>query len=251
VVTFAELDQRSNRLANAWADVGLCSGDGVGIMCRNHRAFVEATVACSKLGAHALLLNTSFSAPQLTDVVRREKPKALVYDQEFAELMHDASRRRKRFIGWVEDGDAADPAVEELIGDGDPAAPGPPSSAGRVVILTSGTTGTPKGASRGQPQSVGPLVAILSRIPLRVRDRTLIGAPLFHAWGFAHLQLGLALGSTLILRRRFDPRDVLSAIAQHRGGDWRFAPSRFRSDASAHQGPSCSPSAPPPAAAGR
>ena len=67
-------------------------------MARNHRGFVEAVVACSKLGAHALFLNTSFSGPQLTDVADREKPKAIIYDEEFAEVLADAGHRRKRYI---------------------------------------------------------------------------------------------------------------------------------------------------------
>jgi fatty-acyl-CoA synthase len=215
-LTFSELDERTSRLANAWADAGLNSGDGVGIMCRNHRGFVEAVGACSKLGADALLLNTSFAGPQLTEVAKREKPKAIVYDEEFAELVADAGRRRQRFVGWSEEGGIADPTLAELIEAGDPSRPLPPARPGRSVILTSGTTGRPKGASRSEPQTVGPFVAILSRIPLRARGRTMIAAPLFHAWGFAHLQLGLALGSTFVLRRKFEPAETLSAVAQHR-----------------------------------
>ena len=69
-------------------------------MIRNHRGFIDATVACSKLGAHALYLNTAFAGPQITEVVKREKPVALVYDEEFEELTHDAGQRRKRFIAW-------------------------------------------------------------------------------------------------------------------------------------------------------
>ncbi len=215
-LSFAELDDRTNRLTNAWADAGILSGDGIGIMCRNHRGFIEASIAASKLGAHALLLNTSFAGPQLTDVVKREKPKAIVFDEEFGELIADAGKRRKRFIAWHEDASSlSDPTLEHLITEGAGASPLPPEKPGRFVILTSGTTGTPKGASRSQPQTVGPLVAILSRIPLRARERTMIVAPLFHAWGFAHLQLGFALGSTLILRRKFDPEETLATIAQH------------------------------------
>ena len=74
------------------------------------------------------------------------------------------------------------------------------------MILTSGTTGTPKGANRPNPPSLGPAAALLSVIPLRARERTLIAAPLFHAWGFAHMFLSTALSSTLILQRHFDPR---------------------------------------------
>ena len=91
-------------------------------MCRNHRGFIDATVACSKLGAHALYLNTAFAGPQITEVVEREKPVALVYDEEFEDLTHDAGERRKRFIAWHDGGEKPkDPLLEDLIAAGDPA----------------------------------------------------------------------------------------------------------------------------------
>src|SRR5918995_7316141 len=104
-LTFAELDDRSNRLANALADAGVLEGDGVGVMARNHRGFVEAIVALSKLGADAMLLNTAFAGPQLTEVVKREKPRAIIYDAEFAELLKDALNRRKGFVAWADEED--------------------------------------------------------------------------------------------------------------------------------------------------
>jgi fatty-acyl-CoA synthase len=215
-LTFADVVERSNRLANALADQGINEGDGVAIMVRNHRGFVDISVALGKLGAHGLYLNTAFAAPQITDVVKREKPKALVYDEEFAELVSDAGARRKRFIAWQEgEGKPADPLLEDLIAAGDPSEPVPPTEPGRQVILTSGTTGTPKGASRPNPTSIDPLASMLSRIPLRARETTMIAAPLFHTWGFAHWAIGLALGSTLVLNRKFDPEATLSLTAQH------------------------------------
>ena len=65
----------------------------------------------------------------------------------------------------------------------------PPSEKGRVVILTSGTTGTPKGAARKQPDSLEPVAALFSKIPLKARETTMIAAPMFHSWGFAHFTL--------------------------------------------------------------
>jgi acyl-CoA synthetase (AMP-forming)/AMP-acid ligase II len=215
-LTFDEVHRRTNALAHALADAGVKEGDGVAIMCRNHRGFVDATVACSKLGAHALYLNTAFAGPQITDVVRREKPIALIYDDEFEGLTHDAGERRKRFIAWHEAGEKPkDPVLEDLIEAGDPDDVVPPAEKGRVVILTSGTTGTPKGAQRKQPESLDPAAALFSKIPLKAGERTMIAAPMFHSWGFAHFTLGMGLGSTLVLRRRFDPEDTLSATAQH------------------------------------
>jgi fatty-acyl-CoA synthase len=219
-LTFREVHERTNRLANAWSDAGLVEGDSIGVMCRNHRYFIDAVVAASKMGVNCLLLNTAFAGPQLAEVVQREKPVALVYDEEFTELLEEAGKRRKRFIGWydpeaTEKEKRTDPTLDELIDEGDPEAPVPPVETGRVVILTSGTTGTPKGASRKQPETIGPAVALLSRIPLRAREKTFIVAPLFHSWGFAHFTLGLMLGSTYILKRKFDPENTLSTIAEH------------------------------------
>jgi acyl-CoA synthetase (AMP-forming)/AMP-acid ligase II len=217
-LTFREIHERTNALANAWSDLGIGEGDGVAILCRNHRGFIDATVACSKLGANALYLNTMFAGPQITDVCKREKPKAIVYDQEFEGLIQEAGRRRKRFVAWF-DGEAgppsADPLLEDLIAQGDTADLVPPAEKGRVVILTSGTTGTPKGANRSQPKSLLPAAGFLSKIPLRAEEPWMVAAPMFHSWGFAHFTLGMALGAQLVLRRRFDPEGTLSAMAQH------------------------------------
>jgi fatty-acyl-CoA synthase len=217
-LTFREVHERTNALAHALSDAGLGEGDGVGLMARNHRGFVDALVACSKLGCDVLFLNTAFSGPQLTDVAKRERPKALIYDREFAEVLKDAGHRRKRFVAWHDDVDAEkprDPTLEALIERGDPADVVPPSAPGRATILTSGTTGTPKGASRSQPKNLDPVAALLSVIPLHARENTMIAAPMFHSWGFAHFTLGLALSSTLVMRRKFDPEATLSLTAQH------------------------------------
>ena len=119
-LTFKQVDERTNALAHAFTRDGIEEGDGVAIMCRNHRGWIDAVVACSKLGANALFMNTAFSGPQLTDVAKREKPKAIVYDQEFAEVLADAGKRRKRYVAW-HDGKADDPLLEDLIGRGDTA----------------------------------------------------------------------------------------------------------------------------------
>jgi acyl-CoA synthetase (AMP-forming)/AMP-acid ligase II len=216
-LTFREVDERTNALAHGLAANGIGEGDNVGLMCRNHRGFIESVVACSKLGANVLFLNTAFSGPQLTDVAQREDPKALIYDHEFEELIRDASRRRRRFIAWhdPDDGRAKDPLLEDLASSGDVAPVAPPKERGKAIILTSGTTGTPKGASRSQPKSLDPAAALLAMIPLRAREKTMIAAPMFHSWGFVHFTLGMSLSSTLVLKRKFDPEATLSLTAQN------------------------------------
>src|SRR4029453_17534609 len=105
---------------------------------------------------------------------------------------------------------------DELIESGHAGSVVPPAREGRAIILTSGTSGTPKGASRGNPQSMDPAVALLSRIPLKTRQVTHVAAPLFHSWGFAHFTIGLLLGSTYVLRRKFDPESCLAEVARYR-----------------------------------
>jgi acyl-CoA synthetase (AMP-forming)/AMP-acid ligase II len=215
-LTFEQVHRRTNALANELQSAGIREGDGVAIMCRNHRGFVEATVACSKLGAHALYLNTAFAGPQIADVMRREDPVALIYDSDFANLVSEGGKGRKRFVAWCEVGEQCeDPALEQLIARGSEGDLNPPLEKGRVVILTSGTTGTPKGAARKQPDSLEPLASLFSKIPLRARETTVIAAPMFHTWGFGHFALALPLASTLVLHRRFDPEDTLRAVAHH------------------------------------
>ena len=215
-LTFEDVHLRSNALAHALADKGIKEGDNVAVLCRNHRGFIDITIACSKLGAHALYLNTQFAAPQVTDVCEREEPVALVYDEEFAEMVEEAGKGRKRFVAWFDGPEKPDcPILEDLIAEGDDSDLSPPEEKGRVLILTSGTTGTPKSASRKQPESLEPAAALFSKIPLRAREHTMIAAPLFHTWGFAHFTLGMALSSTIVLRRKFKPEDTLSDVAQH------------------------------------
>jgi acyl-CoA synthetase (AMP-forming)/AMP-acid ligase II len=216
-LTFREIHERTNALAHALQDDGIGVGDGIGVMCRNHRGFTDAVIAASKVGANVLFLNTAFSGPQLADVSKREKPKALIYDHEFEELIHDASRRRKRYIAWhePEDGKLSDPTLHELIDGGDTSDVDPPSERGKAIILTSGTTGTPKGAARSQPRSLDPAAALLAMIPLKAREKTMIAAPMFHSWGFVHFTLGMSLSSTIVLNRKFDPEATLSLTAQH------------------------------------
>jgi fatty-acyl-CoA synthase len=220
-LTFRDVHERTNALARHWRLQGIREGDGVAVLCRNHRGFVDAAVACAKVGARAILLNTQFAAPQLADVCRREDPKVIVHDAEFAELLGDAAEGRRTYVAWPEDDRTGRPphgavTLDAVIAGGDPADLDPPSERGGVTILTSGTTGSPKGAARHQPRSMDPAAALLSRIPLHAREPTLIAAPLFHSWGFAHFTLGLALSTTLVLRRRFDPEDTLAALARHR-----------------------------------
>jgi acyl-CoA synthetase (AMP-forming)/AMP-acid ligase II len=215
-ITFIELHRETNALARSLREAGVVEGDGIAILCRDHAGFIKSTVAASKLGANVLLLNTSFAAPQITDVCAREHPRVLIYDEEFIELCAGAAANSLSVIAWHDSETLQHPTLDALIAAGATDELKAPGDRGRVVILTSGTGGAPKGASRHQPRSLDPAAALFSKIPLRARETTMISAPLFHSWGYAHFTLGLALSSTLVLQRRFEPEAVLAGIAQHK-----------------------------------
>ncbi|HEY7892393.1 MAG TPA: acyl-CoA synthetase [Solirubrobacteraceae bacterium] len=216
-LTFEQLHRRSNALAHALAEMGIGHGDGVGIMCRNHRGFLETTLATAKLGASALYLNTAFAGPQLAEVTRREGPKVLVYDEEFTGLLEGVDEHLTRIIGWSDEATPSEPTLEDLIARGSEDDLTPPPEKPRFVILTSGTTGAPKGAQRSNPDGLFTLAALIDKIPYRRRETMMIAAPLFHSWGLLHFAaLGLPTSSTMVLRRRFDPEDTLRAVQEHR-----------------------------------
>ncbi len=209
--TFDEVNRRSNALARGLQEAGICAGDVVGILCRNHQGFVETILACCKVGANAVLLNTMFAAPQLTEVGQRENVSALLYDEEFANLL-EGFRGMRRFIVY---GSGNDPNIDDLIPSHADHDLEPPSIESRFTMLTSGTTGTPKGAKRGSPKGILPIASLLSALPLRTGERTMVAAPLFHSWGLGQFQLGLVLGTTYVMTRQFDPEATLRMIAEH------------------------------------
>jgi acyl-CoA synthetase (AMP-forming)/AMP-acid ligase II len=214
-LSFERVHRRSNALANSFAEMGIGPGDGIGVMCRNHRGFIETTLAAAKLGASALYLNTMFAGPQLVEVTRREQPKALVYDEEFTGLLDGVDDGIARVVAW-HDGEIEGISLDSLIAAGDDSNLKPPPDTPRFVILTSGTTGTPKGAQRSSPDGLMAIAALLDKIPYRARETMMIAAPLFHSWGFFHFVMSLPTASTMVLRRRFDEEETLRAVQDYR-----------------------------------
>jgi len=215
-LTFAELDARSDALACAMRERGLSEGETVGILCRNHRGFLDATFGTGKAGARALYLNTDFAGPQLLDVCQREEVRLLISDQEYEELIGPVQAPLGRVLAWTDDPGAGD-TLEALIDAHHGQQPPAPEEPGPVVLLTSGTTGTPKGAARAQQEtSLHPIGALLSKVPYRKRGATYVAAPMFHGLGFTQMVLSVTLGCTTIVQRRFKPERVLDAITRRR-----------------------------------
>jgi fatty-acyl-CoA synthase len=215
-VTYLDIDRRSTAVAHALRERGVYAGDAVALLARNSAAFVVAQVAISKVGADALYLNTGFAGPQLGDVLLSEGATAVIADEEFVPLLDDVAPDLPRLVAWADE-----PRADSIEVLGAEAAPElePPGREGRHIILTSGTTGRPKGAARSAPGALSgmfELVALLEAIPYRSQGTTVLAAPAFHAWGLANLMLAMGLQSTLVMRCRFDPAATLELVERHR-----------------------------------
>ncbi|WP_328450483.1 acyl-CoA synthetase [Amycolatopsis sp. NBC_00438] len=218
-LTYKQLDDQSNALARAWSERGIKPGQVVAALCRDHRGLVLTMAAAGKLGVRLLLMNTGFAKPQLADVAKREKVTALVYDQEFTGLLDAMPKNVDRYLAWVDnDSDLSDrdvPVLAEIIASTDDRPWPAPAKPGGFVLLTSGTTGTPKGAPRPHTSALAS-AQFLDRIPLRANEATYMGAPLFHGTGLSQFILSFALGSTVVMRRKFSPEETLRGVAEHK-----------------------------------
>jgi acyl-CoA synthetase (AMP-forming)/AMP-acid ligase II len=228
-LTWKQLDDACNASAAALQALPGGTPKTLGIMCRNHRGFVEALAAANKIGADVLLLNTSFAGPALAEVVNREAVDAVVYDEEFTGTVDRAladNPECRRIIGWTDDIAAHEVTVEKLIDADAGRRPGRSTRTGKLILLTSGTTGSPKGAKHSGGGR-GELKAILDRTPWRAEETTVVVAPMFHAWGFAQLVLSAMMACTVVTRRKFDPQATLELIDRYRATGLSVVPVMF------------------------
>ena len=233
-LTWRQLDERIDALATALQRLPVSGRPAgttrvIGIICRNHRGFVEALVAGNRIGADIVLLNTSFAGPALADVVNREGVDSVIYDEEFTETVDRAladNPDATRIVAWS-DG-RHELTVEKLIADHQGQRPARGSRKSRMILLTSGTTGAPKGANQsGGGAGIGTLKAILDRTPWRAEEPIVIVAPMFHAWGFSQLVFAASMACTVVTRRKFDPEATLDLIDRHRATGLAVVPVMF------------------------
>jgi fatty-acyl-CoA synthase len=221
-MTFKELDDAANAVANGLLAIGVKGGDGLALLIRNHRWFLVALYGAAKVGVRIILLNSEFSGPQIKEVSEREGAKLIIFDDEYTKAVSaaDPPLGKLRALPTNPDNDqpseSTDETLADLIGRSRSTPPPKATAHSKIIILTSGTTGTPKGANRSTPPSLAPIGGVLSHVPFRSGEVTSLPAPMFHALGFLHATIAMMLGSTLVLRRKFKPANVLADIEKHK-----------------------------------
>ena len=221
-LSYRELNEAAHAVANGLIEKGVKGGDGVAILARNHRWFLIANFGAARVGARIILLNSEFSGPQIKEVAEREGAKLIIYDDEYTEAVSKAEPPlgKLRALGVNPDADEPSGSTDETLAElikRSSRTPAPKTSRhASIIILTSGTTGTPKGANRSTPPTLAPVGGILSHVPFKANEVTSLPAPMFHALGYLHGTIAMFLGSTLLLRRKFKPPLVLEDIEKHK-----------------------------------
>jgi fatty-acyl-CoA synthase len=221
-LSYQDLDEAVHAVANGLIEKGVRGGDGVAILARNHRWFLIANYGAARAGARIILLNSEFSGPQIKEVSEREGAKVIIYDDEYTQAVSkaDPPLGKLRALGVNPDAEepsgSTDETLAELIARSSKAPAPKPRKHASIIILTSGTTGTPKGANRSTPPTLAPVGGILSLVPFKAGEVTSLPAPMFHALGYLHATIAMFMGSTLVLRRKFKPPLVLEDIEKHK-----------------------------------
>jgi fatty-acyl-CoA synthase len=217
-LTYKQVDDMSSALARGLKKLGVDEGAVMGLLCRDHRGLIIAMASCGKLGARLVLMNTGFAKPQFAEVCERENVKVVLHDSEFLGLLDALPAELPRLLTWVDEGTGLPdgvPTIDSIIATNSTEPLPPPTKPGGSVVLTSGTTGLPKGAPRTK---LSPLATaqLIDRVPFPRRGTMVVVSPIFHSTGLATFLVGAALGNKIVTTRRFDPEVALKLIADHK-----------------------------------
>ncbi len=221
-ITFAELDRRSDRMANALGAHGLAVGDRVVLYVGNSMALVEAAMGVWKAGGVVVPASTWLTGPELRYMVEDCRPFAIVFGPDQADAVAESGATsgsgapRSLFIGEAPPvGSIGVEGFAESGADGPPSALDPePDDA--MISYTSGTTGRPKGAIITHANLIAQALLTGNAWGLGGDDIHLVTTPVAHRTGLSRLMSCMCHGATVVLLARFDPEAALTAISRHR-----------------------------------
>ncbi|MFD3742908.1 acyl-CoA synthetase [Nocardia sp. NPDC058633] len=217
-LTYRELDEQSTAIARGLGEAGIGEGTVIAVLARDHRGLIMSMIAAGKLGARIALMNTGFAKPQFAEVCQRENVRAVLHDSEFLGLLDALPADLPRYLTWVDEGTelpSGATTFDDLIANNPTEDLPAPSKPGGFIILTSGTTGLPKGAPRTK---VTPMATaqFVDRVPFPRRGTAMIVSPIFHSTGLGTWLVNTILSNKIVMRRRFDAEATLAAIAEHK-----------------------------------
>ncbi len=221
-LSYGELNEEVNRLANSMSAQGLEKGDKVGMMMFNTDLFLITFFAAMKIGAVVVPLNFRLTPPEAEYILDNSDSRGFFFGAEFSPVAGELRDRMPQVKAWVQtDGEdtgdflfapalmqsssAEEPGVENDISDES------------AIIYTSGTTGRPKGAVFNHYTQLSIGTAAIAELGMNRNDRVLHAAPLFHG-GELHVFMWPCtfVGGTHVLMKFFDPKGILENVQKER-----------------------------------
>jgi fatty-acyl-CoA synthase len=234
-ITYRELNERANRLANFLRDrCGIRSGDRLAVLAMNRVEILEALFAAAKLTAILVPLNYRLTAPELQYIIDDCEPKVLLYEKHFRQVVDEMQKETS--VNCCVSLDNPDSAggcqyAQSLAASSveDVRVESFDAEMALLIIYTSGTTGRPKGALLSHRMLHWNSVNTLLGWDLSSADITPVHMPMFHTGGLNVLATPLLhVGGTLVLLRKFDPADALEAIERYRCTLFFAVPTMFQ-----------------------
>ncbi|HEX3604742.1 MAG TPA: AMP-binding protein [Candidatus Dormibacteraeota bacterium] len=221
--TYAELNARANRAANALAALGLAAGDRCIHVHYNCIEGFEVGHALRKLGAVSVPMNTRLRGSEIAYLINDSGARVVVAGPEFTGAIDEARTQVEDAQGrrWLVLGDGAPgdgwTSYEAVLAEASDAAPDGAGALGApTMIYTAGTTGNPKGALRGGGVDPETIATWMAAFKFNSEDVHLLAGPSYHSAPGVFSGLQQMLGAATVVMRRFDPVLALRLIAEHR-----------------------------------
>lgn len=227
--SYAELNRRVNCIANSLLKMGLRKGDRVAVLLHNCPEFIEMYFACAKSGGIFVPINNLLKKRELTQIFGYIKPRFLVFDQDFTEIVQSGdselesiafpialrgeSQAFSKYADLVSQGDTTEPSVS--ISDDDLAS----------IFLTSGTTGRPKGAMRTHRHDFVNMMSCSIELGVTHDDRALFLFPFYHV-SFVDNLRHILMANTIVIRREgsFEPEQIMDILCKEGITSCQFVP---------------------------
>lgn len=221
--SWSTLQQRVGRLADALARRGVAQGDRVLIVALNHVEYIESVLAVNTIGAIAVPVNFRLTPPELSYIVSDSGAIGVITDSTLAPLVAAVGTGFTITIG----GDYEDVLAEP----GDPHVPlDIPEDAPALIMYTSGTTGSPKGAILSHNNLQGQAFTCIRALQTQPDTISFCAAPLFHIAGLGSIAPNLVLGTTTVIHPlgAFNAKDTLDAWERERATSVFLVPAQWQ-----------------------
>ncbi len=227
--SFAELQERVNRLANGLADLGVGAGDRVAAIQVNCPEHIEVYFAAAKLDAIYVPLNFRVRANELEFMLDDCEPKVLLAGERYAEMVQFAGKSVQTLIGLEHSNDSFLDYEGLLAGASDEERfPEADEDDTTIIMFTSGTTGVPKGVMLSHNSFSSYILANVAPVDPDVDESNILTVPLYHIAGIQSMMSAIYGGRTIVIQRQFEPADWMRLVQEERANRAMMVPTMLK-----------------------